>query len=42
MTEPQKVYIVIDYWISDEDNKVYVIVQKDGILYFIESELKET
>lgn len=40
MNKPQKVYLVYDYWISYDDNKVYAIVLKDNILYFIESELK--
>lgn len=41
MTKPRRVYLVLDYWIDYDDNKVYAIVQKDQVLYFIESELKK-
>ena len=38
MTDPKQVYIVIDYWI--EEDKVYALFIKEGILYFLEDELQ--
>jgi len=40
MTEPKRVYIVCDYWIDHETNKVYAIYIKNEKMYFMESELK--
>ena len=38
--EPQKIYIVWDYWIDYEENKVYAVYVKDGKMYLMEQELK--
>ncbi len=42
MNEPKKeLHIVYDYWIDHDTNKVYAIYIKEGILYFLESEMKK-
>jgi len=41
MTDPKQVYLVLDYWIDHDLKKVFAIYIREGILYFLEQELKK-
>lgn len=36
----QRIYLVWDYWIDHDTNKVYAIYIKEEKMYFLEQELK--
>jgi len=40
MNEPKELYLVLDYWIDHDIGKVFAIYIREGIMYFLEGELK--